>query len=93
MAEAAIKKRQRRAIRAAARFFRYPPGNYEVTFLDNHVFHLEVMRKKEVRRIRIVLDEIKKSDLEMVAKVEIPENFTKEVWCRKMDGRFDIKII
>lgn len=83
----------RRAIRAAARFFRYPPGNFDIVFLENHIFQLEIMRRKEIRKICIVLDKIKPDDEKKVENYQVPDNYTKEIWCRKINGQFEIKII
>jgi hypothetical protein len=93
MTEINIKRRLNRAIAAAAKILNNPPGTAEIIILKNHVFHLEAIRKKEIRKIRITLDQIKKQDEELVLNYPLPENFTKEIWCRKINGKFTIKII
>jgi len=91
MAEEAIKKRTRRAVRAAMEDLDNPPGSWDLTILDNHVFHLEAVRPREIRKIRIVLDKISAHDIEVVSRRELPEICTKEIWCRSKDGTFSIK--
>jgi hypothetical protein len=93
MAEEAIKKRTRRAIRAAMECLDNPPGSWDLTILDNHVFHLEAARQREIRKIRIVLDRISARDVELVSRRELPEICTKEIWCRSISGGFSIKKI
>jgi len=90
MSEIAIKRRRRRAIRAAIKCLLYPPGRYQVSKISNHVFHIEADREKESCKIRVVLDEIKKSDERLVLYAEVPDNCTKEIWCRKLNGQFDV---
>jgi len=93
MPEEAIKKRTRRAIRAAMEDLNNPPGSWDLTILDNHVFHLEAVRPREIRKIRIVLDKITARDVELVKERELPEVCTKEIWCRSVSGGFSIKKI
>jgi len=68
-----------------------PPGSWDLTILDNHVFHLEAARPREIRRIRIVFDKITAHDIELVRQRELPDICTKEIWCRSNDGRFSMK--
>jgi len=93
MAEEAKKKRIRRAIRAAMERLNNPPGSWDITILDNHVFHLEAVRLREIRKIRIVLDKITPQDEQLVEQRELPDICTKEIWCRSSDGRFSVKKI
>jgi len=93
MAEEAIKKRYKRAVRAAMDCLDNPPGSWDLTILENHVFHLEAARTREIRKIRIVLDRITAHDIKLVKERELPEICTKEIWCRSINGRFSIKKI
>lgn len=93
MSEEAVKKRIKRAIEAATKCLKYPPGRCEVIQLSNYVFHIEAIRKKEICKIRIVLDEITKRDEDLVRNFELPENCTREIWCRKINGSFEVKEI
>ena len=93
MAEEAIKKRQRRATRAAMECLDTPPGSWDLTILDNHVFHLQAERPREIRKIRIVLDRVTTHDVELVKGRELAEICTKEIWCRSSDGKFSVKKI
>lgn len=91
MSEEAIKKRMRRAMRAAMDCLDNPPGSWDITVLDNHVFHLQAERPREIRKIRIVVDKITAQDVELVKQKELAEICTKEIWCRSSDGTFSIK--
>jgi len=91
MSEKIIKQRLKRAIAAAEKILLYPPGSARVMILSNHIFHIEAIRKKEIRKIRIIFDEITKLDEEMVSQYELPQNCTKEIWCRTKNGKFIIK--
>jgi|GEM_PF-1217498 len=94
MPEDAIKKRTKRAIQAAIDILSYPEGNYDVIYkLESKQFHIEAIRRHEIRKIRIVLDEIKKEDEEAILSVILPSNCTKEIWCRNITGRFKIRKI
>jgi hypothetical protein len=91
MSAKSLKQRFKRAIIAAEKTLTYPPGSARVIILQNHIFQIEAIRKKEIRKIRIVLDEMKKSDEEIVNAYELPSNCTKEIWCRLKNGKFIIK--
>jgi len=52
MSDFAIKQRLNRAIKSAIKLLDQPPGSYEIILLNNHVFHIEAIRKKEIRKIR-----------------------------------------
>jgi hypothetical protein len=93
MSEAAIKKRLRRAVEAAAEILDYPKGSYGIIMLDGKTFNIEAISRMEIRKIRIVLDEIKKNDEELVKKFPLPGNCTKEIWCRSSEGGFFMKKI
>jgi len=92
MSDFAIKQRLNRAIKSAIKLLDQPPGSYEIILLNNHVFHIEAIRKKEIRKIRIVLDEITEEDKELVAKVNLPIVCTKEIWCKERNSR-EFKIV
>ncbi len=91
MLEKTVKQRLKRAVLAAEKILNYPPGSARVIILSNHIFHVEAIRKKEIRKIRIVLDDMKKSDEDLVGAYELPPNCTKEIWCRMKNGKFVIK--
>jgi len=93
MPEEAVKKRHGRAVRAVEKALNYPVGTAQVTVLKNHVFHIEAIRKKEIRKIRVVLDEITPFDRKIVSSVQLPENFTREIWCRELNGKFKVIIV
>ena len=87
MSDFAIKQRLNRAIKSAIKLLDQPPGSYEIILLNNHVFHIEAIRKKEIRKIRVVLDEITEEDEKMVREFSLPEICTKEIWCKKENER------
>lgn len=92
MSEESKKKRMKRAIQAAFDILSYPEGNYDTIYkLRSKEFHLEAIRKHEIRKIRIVLDEIKKEDEKAIFAVILPSNCTKEIWYRNINGTFKIK--
>jgi len=62
-------------------------SQYKVNYLDDPVFHVEAIREKEMRKIRIVFDEIKEEDIEEVRNYELPPICTKEIWLRKPGER------
>ena len=89
-----IKKRQYRAIISAVNFLNKLPGTNRIIILNNGPFHIEAIRKKEVRLIRIVLDEITKQDEKVIREFLTPDNFTKEIWLKKYKVRgFKVKEI
>jgi len=62
-------------------------SHYTVNYLDDPVFHIEATREKEIRKIRIVFDEMKEEDLERVQNYELPSICTKEIWMRRQGER------
>jgi hypothetical protein len=94
MPEEAIKQRLNRAIKAAVNCLNQPIGSYEIVFQSSGPFHLEAIRQKEIRKIRIVLDMVSINDEKEVARTRLPTVCTKEIWCKKInDRRFIVKEI
>lgn len=92
MGDEAIKQRLNRAIKSAIKILE--PGNYEIILLNNHVFHIEAIRKKEIRKIRIAIDKITYEDEKLVNEFSLPDICTKEIWLKKEHGReFEIREI
>jgi hypothetical protein len=83
MSDYNIKQRLNRAVKSAIRILEQPGVGCDIIKLDNHIFHIEAVRKREIRKIRIVLDEITESDLDKVQKFALPEYVTKEIWVKK----------
>jgi len=81
MSDAAEKKRLARAVRRAADVL--VNSNYDVTFLQGEVFNIEAVRKREIRKIRIVLDEVEKTDEQKIRAFKLPDVCTKEIWCKR----------
>ncbi|MBA7695199.1 hypothetical protein ES703_103821 [subsurface metagenome] len=69
-------------------------SQHKVNYLDDPVFHIEAIREKELRKIRIVFDEIKEEDIESVRNYELPQICTKEIWLRKSgEKKFIVKTL
>jgi hypothetical protein len=84
MTDEPIKKRLCRAIAAATRILDNPQGSAAIIFLKNSPFHIEYIRYKEIRKIRITLDTITNEDVKLVKNFPLPASTcTKEIWCRK----------
>lgn len=81
MAEKTEKKRLSRAVRRAADVL--VCSNYRITLLQGEVFNLEALREREIRKIRVVLDEIKQDDEQMVKRLRLPVICAKEIWCKR----------
>jgi len=89
-----FKQRHNRAVKAAVKYLSKPYGGYKIIILDGKVFHLEAIRVKEIRKIRIALDEITKEDEKIVKEFKLPDICTKEIWCKKIKERaFEIREI
>jgi len=93
MLEESVKKRFKRAIISAERILSTPIGNARTIRLESEVFNIESIRKKEIRKIRIVLGKINEVDRKLVKDFELPEICTKEIWSRKPNGGFEIETI
>ena len=84
MAEEAIKREINQAVKSAIKILSRPKGSCQITILDGKPFHIESMRKKEVTKIRIVLNEIMQNDIKIVEDAQLPNViFTKVIWCKK----------
>ena len=77
----AVKRRMNRAIKAASNIL--DMADYNVRILDGNPFHIEAIRKKEIRNIRIILDKPSKKDIALIEDFELPDACSKEVWCKQ----------
>ena len=92
MAKYAYEQRFYRARKSARNIL--VQSHHKVNYLDDPVFHIEAIRKKEIRKIRIVFDEIKEEDIEEVRNYELPPICTKEIWLRKSgEKKFIVKTL
>ena len=92
MAKGAYKQRFYRAKKRVARILEQ--SGYTVMLLENHIFQIEAIRDKEIRKIRIILDKINEKDLEEVRNYELPLICTKEIWLRMQgEKKFIVKSI
>lgn len=92
MTEEAVKRRLARAKEKATIDLR--EIGYKIVPSDNTSFCILATRRNEVRFIRIVVDEIKDSDISLTKKYDLPSGCVKEIWCKKEHKRkFDIEEI
>ena len=93
MSEEAVKQRLYRAINSAINLLDRPEGTYRIIRLDGNPFHIEALRPKEIRKIRIVLDEIQSGDMNMVSNYDkMPDIITREIWCKRFKhGDFEVR--
>lgn len=92
MTEDAYRHRFYRARKSARNILVH--SRHTVNYLDDPVFHIEAIREKEIRKIRIVFDEIKEEDIEGVRNYELPLICTKEIWLRKPgEKKFFVKTL
>jgi len=93
MPEEAIIRRHNRAIDLAVSMLKKSGGYGRVIRLNDPScpFHIEFCRKKEVRKIRIILDAITEQDRQLCKEWDLNESiFTKEIWLKKHSvGGFD----
>jgi len=91
----AICKRLSRAILAAkSMLVHYGTEEDHVIMLRDPdcPFHIEHIRKKEIRKIRVTIDKIDPFDEKICRKFILPsELFTKEIWCRTKGNSHFIK--
>jgi len=68
---------------------------YTIIPSDNSTFCILGVRQREIRMIRVVVDEITEGDIETVLDFHSgPPVCTKEIWCKRLDKRdFEIKEI
>ena len=87
-----FKQRHKRAVDRAIFLLERPPAGYRVISLNHHIFHIEAVREKEIRKIRIVLDQVLPEDISMVREFKFPDVVTKEIWCKGFKSQqFDTK--
>jgi hypothetical protein len=87
LSEEGIKQRLNRAIKSAIRCLDNPKGSYQIILLNNGPFHIEAIREKEIRKIRVVLDKIGTADEKIIQEFKLPLICTKEIWCKKHNER------
>ena len=92
MTNKAIIRRLNRAKNAATSALK--DTKHEIIPSDNSKFCIIGMRKKEIRMIRVVVDEITANDIKIIEDIDSPVSCTKEIWCRKKGKqKFEIKEI
>ena len=94
MADEAVIKRLNRAKGAAISVLK--DAKFRIIPSDNSEFCILGVRKKEIRLIRVVVDEITAQDIKIVEDFDsLPAGIcTKEIWCREEgQKKFNIKEI
>ena len=89
MTDEAIIRRLNRAKSAAISILE--EAEYEIIPSDNSKFCILGMRRKEIRMIRVVIDEITANDVKIIEGSDPPGVCTKEIWCRE-EGKKKFKI-
>ncbi len=80
MPQEPIKKRLCRAKAKAIRLLK--SAGYKVVRSDNETFCVIATRRREVRFIRVVVDEVTGWDRKVVMSVDLPlENCSREIYC------------
>jgi len=97
MSEEAAVKRLNRAKSAAISILKsaYPEDELKIIPSDNKYFCFLGVRKKEIRMIRIVVDEITANDIKIIKDFAVPSGVCiKEIWCRgEGEKKFEMKEI
>ena len=88
--DALYQQKLRRAIRRAIAILNN--SKFKIILLNDSIFHIEAIREKEIRKIRIVIDKLLDEDIKLVKEIKLPDICTKEIWCKKNGERkFEIK--
>jgi len=86
MSEEAVKRRIADAKKSAKRKCR--DLGYDIINSDNEIFCFTAcIAGIYERKIRIVVDEVTKGDKELIEKIRILPNQTKEIWCRPYNSK------
>ena len=80
-----VKRRIRRATKTVSGILE--AADYKVRILDGKPFHIEAIRNREIRNIRITIDEILAEEERLVSEFDLPDNCSKEIWCREESKR------
>jgi len=92
MPEETIKRRLFRAKRRAEKVLK--DAQYNIIPSDNSTFCILAVREREVRMIRVVIDEVTDHDMKIIEGWKHPRACSKEIWCKQHGQRdFEIKEI
>ena len=89
MTDEAIIRRLNRAKSAAISILE--DAEYKIIPSDNSNFCILGVRKREIRMIRVVIDEITANDIKIIEGFDPPGACTKEIWCRE-EGKKKFRI-
>ena len=85
MPDEAIKRRIAYAKKAARKHFE-EDENYTIINSDNKIICFTATFGSYLeRKIRVVVDEISDLDIKLIKDLNITQNQTKEIWCKKKD--------
>jgi len=85
MPDEAIKRRIREAKKRAIQ--QLIDTDYDIIPSTNQNICVVATRNTETRYIRIVVDEIKAEDIELIKKIRSPQTCSKEIWCSPFKGQ------
>jgi hypothetical protein len=60
-------------------------AGYEAFSIDNGIFTIQAEREKEIRKIKVVLNEINDRERNLVKNSNPPQICTKEIWIVRKD--------
>ena len=89
MGDPSIKRRLRRAKEKAIKDLK--KTGYRIVPSDNSSFCLCGIRKREIRMVRVVVDEITDVDIALIEEFNMPHACSREIWC-KIEGIRDFVI-
>jgi len=89
MAEEAIKQQIRRASKAV--IDKFMQMQYQIIPSENSIFCFLAVRKNEIRMIRVTIGSICDKDIQELESFQPPTVCSKEIWCRRNNGKFEIK--
>lgn len=67
-------------------------NGYSVTFLADGIFDIEASDEDGMKKIKICLDSIPKSDMKQIEKAPLPHFCKREIWLKESNSK-DFKII
>ena len=92
MTEETIKRRLFRAKKRAEKVLK--DAQYNIIPSDNSAFCILAVREREIRMIRVVIDEITNHDTKIIKNWRHPGVCSKEIWCKQRGERdFEIREI
>jgi hypothetical protein len=83
-----LNDKRRTAYAKEAAKSRFKEMGYSIINSDNHIFCFIATRAGIYeRKIRVIIDEIKDEDIDLIKKTKIIPSQTKEIWCHPYKSR------